>query len=147
MRARSILPLLGTCALALAWLTGCGSEIGRTACKGANQPFEGTITVPEGKPVAVWSEIDISYEGSKNLSYRIELFKDGESVYEGTCDPRDTNVTMNSVEKNVGSKRSLRQQGKMKCPEITDAGEYEVKAELVADEGISVSSCDLIFKQ
>lgn len=147
MRTRTLVSICSVSISSLVGLAACGSEVGRAACPGPNESIEATITIPDGKPVSVWSDLDISYEGNKNLTYQIELYQDGKQVYEGSCDPRDVNVKMNSVSKNVGSRSELRQQGKLKCPEITGSGEFEVEAELVADEGVTVSGCDLVFKQ
>lgn len=146
MRARLSLLLLSSAAL----LTACGKEAGRVPFSG-----EGSAAAPltlKAGDVALWTDLDIAYEGDAALAYRVELVQDGATVASAVCDPLGPmNVKMSWVETSIGSSHSRRGKGKMGCAAtLAKGGPTTVKATLAFAQkpaGLALKKADLVIKQ
>lgn len=145
MRARLLVLLLS-----LSSLTACGSEAGRVPLSGEGA---GTATIPlKAGEVALWTDLDIAYEGNAALAYRVELVQDGATVASAVCDPLGPmNVKMSWVETNIGSSHSRRGKGKMSCAAtLAKGGPTTVKATLAFAQKpatVTLKKADLVVKQ
>jgi len=135
--------------LALA-LAACGKEKGRV-------PFtaDGTATATaalEAGDVALWTDIDVEYEGSAAMTYTVDLEQGGTVVATATCNPLGhLSVKTAWVETNLGSSHSRSGNGKMGCTaRVPAAGTTTVKATLSIPSRpptFTLKKADLVLKQ
>jgi hypothetical protein len=124
MRARWGILLLALSA------TGCGKELGRVPLHD-----EGTgdtkVTLKGGKDVALWTKLDVAYAGNFAASYTVELVDGSSTVDTAVCNPLDVSTRLSAVETNIGSERSVRYEGKMRC-KLTPPkdGTYTIRTKL-----------------
>ncbi len=102
--------------------------------------------------VALWTDLDIAYEGDAALAYQVELVQDGATVARAVCDPLGPmNVKMSWVETNMGSSHSRRGRGKMACSAtLAKAGPTTVKTTLAFAQkpaSVTLKKADLVVKQ
>jgi len=131
-------------------LTGCGKERGRVPFSGEGT---GSVSVSlEAGDVSFWSDIDVKYEGSAALNYRIELAQAGVKVADAVCDPLgQMNIKVGWIETQFGSSFSRRGTGKMNCSaSLPKAGLTTVQAALAFGSkptSFTLNKADLIVKQ
>lgn len=102
--------------------------------------------------VAIWTDIDIEYEGDAALTYDVALEQGGKPVAKTTCDPLARLSTRVSwVETNIGSKHSRRGMGKLACTAtVPAAGQTTAKVTLklgARPTSINIKKADLVLKQ
>lgn len=95
-------------------LAACGKEVGRVPLHGEGKG-ETTVQVTQGKPLAVWTSLDVKYTGSFAAIYDVELVQEGSTVAKTQCNPFDVNVKTGSKVVNIGDDHSMSYNGKMKC--------------------------------
>lgn len=105
------------------------------------------IPLPSAKSTVFWTDFDAVWQGEVGLLYRIEAYRDGQKVYEGSCGPLDVNTTIMSSESHIGSDHSVAHQGLLQCPTLEGGGEVEVRAQLITEGSIALKKCDLVLKQ
>lgn len=131
-------------------LVGCGSEVGRLPLNGEGS---GTAVANlKGGEVALWTDIDLDYEGDGTLTYEVTLMQDGKQVAKTTCDPLARLPTrVKWVETNIGSKHSRSGQGKMTCTaSVPAAGQTNAKVTLAwasKPQSATIRKADLVLKQ
>jgi len=64
-------------------LPGCAKEVGRVPFAGEGS--SGTFATLKAGRVDFWTDMNIEYDGSAELDYRIELFQDGKPVATAVC--------------------------------------------------------------
>jgi hypothetical protein len=131
-------------------LAACGREVGRVPLHGEGKA-EATMPVTQGKPLAVWTSLDVKYTGSFGALYDVELVQEGSTVSKAQCDPFDVNVKTSSKVVNIGDQHSMSYNGKMKC-ELTPSrtGAATVKATLKYTQrpaALTVNDASLVLKE
>ena len=101
-------------------LLACGKEIGRGALADEGS-VDVSITARTGKKLALWTSLDVAFEGDFEASYAVELIQNGKTVATATCNPMDVSAKINSTEVSLGSSRKLSYQGKMRCELVPPA--------------------------
>ena len=141
--------ILSIALLALS-IAACGRQVGSV-------PFsdEGTksATLPlTAGSVAFWTDLDVAYEGSGTLSYRIELSQAGRTVATTTCDPLGKmSVQLGWLDIQRGASHSSSGHGKMLCgATLAKGGPTLVQATLafgVRPLTATIKQADLVVKQ
>ncbi|MFT4979285.1 MAG: 3-phosphoglycerate kinase [Myxococcota bacterium] len=130
--------------------TFTAAELGRVNFIGPATGATTSATVAAG-PVALWTDIDLEWEGDLALRYDVRIAQDGAELAVMSCDPLDVNVTMNSMTTDLGSRHTRRYQGLMHCTAtIPTDGPIDVTAALSvtnATSAYSISRADLVIKQ
>jgi len=137
---------------------GClGEEIARITITHVGPGDEGPTTqervVPltEGEEISLWSEIDMEYVEPMDLLIDVEVKNEGgEVVDQFSYDPREQNVTIKEVRKNINGNVSWRW-GSAKNASFTPGmgGEYTFHIVLTADpqDNFVLNSGAVVFKK
>ena len=117
--------------LALTFLSGCGKELARIPLTGEGEG-DATVTVSPGQKLALWTSLDIDWDGAFAARYAVELRdSSGKAVASATCDPLDVSVRTMAYRSYVGAHHTDRYQGKMQCEIVAPAsGSFTVHAKL-----------------
>lgn len=148
---RSLPAALTVFALALLGCAGLvdtfsAAEIGRIPL---SAPGSGaaTATVVAG-PVPLWTHLDVSWEGSAGMLYRVQVSQDGSVIADTVCDPLDVNVTMNAVTTDINDSHSRAYEGLMGCTVVAPAdGPIQVSVTLEVTGSPLIERADLVIKQ
>ncbi len=133
-----------------ALVAGCGKEAGRVPLPGAGSGAT-ALTLAPGD-VALWTDIDISYEGDAALHYDVEFVQGGVTVANAKCNPLGPlSVKTSWVETNLGFEHSRSGNGKMDCStKLATGGGTEVRTNLIVDRKgtkLTIKKADLVIKQ
>ncbi len=146
-------------ALALAFLLiGCnaltGEEIGRLKINkvSSSENFivdEVSLDLKKGDEIALWSDMDIAYDGDVNLRFRIKMYKNGKKDSELEVDPTHKNITIGEVKTKLGNTTKWSFMGKNSELKIKEDGNYTIKSILVASKNSSlkVNRAELVLKK
>lgn len=138
MKKGSIL-LLVILLTAILFSSCMGDELGRLKVNATSTSDEDlklaadTLDLAQGEQVAVWSEMDMEYEGDVALQFKMQALLDGELVEEYAIDPFEGNVTMNAKEVSLGNSTSKSFTKKNMTFTAPDSGSYVFVAYLVSD--------------
>ena len=149
---RTLAPVLAASALVLLGCAGLvdtftAAEIGRIPMSANGSSGSATAAVVAG-PVALWTDLDVSWEGSAAMVYRVQVSQNGATIADTVCDPLDVNVTLNSVTTDMGSSHSRDYDGLMGCTVVAPAdGTIEVSAVLEVTGDPLIERADLVIKQ
>ncbi|SFN42923.1 hypothetical protein SAMN04487989_101374 [Bizionia echini] len=110
---------------------------------------EATLSLKKGEEIAVWSEMDIEYEGNVDLRFQIEVSKNGENIGVLEIDPTDKNITIGELKSSINNKTSWSFTGKNSEITIEDNGEYTFKGILIASENptLKIDKAEIILKK
>jgi hypothetical protein len=139
-------------------LTGCdaliGKEVGRLPINQVSTEEnviikEATLDLKKGDEIAIWSDMDIEYEGDVELRFRMEIWKNGEKMGGSEVDPMKKNITMGEIRTTINGKTEWSFFGKNSEIKIEDDGKYTIKAILVASENSSlkVVKAEMVLKK
>lgn len=131
-------------------LFGCGKELGRLPFSGEGS--KAAVTTLAAGNVAFWTDVDVEYEGSATLDYRIGLVQGGRRVATTVCNslgPMSTKLGW--VEVDRGALHSRTGKGKMSCSAtLLTGGPTTVEASLVFSVRplrATIAKADLVVKQ
>lgn len=147
--ARLLAPALFAGSLAVG-AVGCGKEVGRIGLSGEGEG-DASATLKAGQKVALWTKLDVSWDGTFAAHYDVEL-RDAaaKAVASASCDPLDVGTKLGSVETTLGAHHSKSYSGKMRCELVAPAnGTYTVHAKLRYDTKpatLSVKDMSLVLK-
>jgi hypothetical protein len=110
---------------------------------------EVTLDLKKGETIALWADNDIEYENDLALVYIVEIFRDGKSMGGLELNALETNPKMMEVRTTVNEKTSWSYSGKMESIEITDDGQYTIKAILKSSDNptLRIKKADLVIKK
>ncbi|HEX4516549.1 MAG TPA: hypothetical protein VGH87_27560 [Polyangiaceae bacterium] len=136
--------------IALALLCGCGKELARIPLAGEGEG-DATVTASSGQKLALWTSLDIDWDGAFAARYAVEL-RDatGKAVASATCDPLDVSVRTMAYRSYVGTHHTDRYQGKMQCEIVAPTGgTFKVHAKLTYSSkpsALTVKDISLVVK-
>ena len=112
---------------------------------------ETTVSLRAKQELALWTKLDVSWDGSFAAHYTVELRDaSGSVVATAACDPLDVGTKLSSVETTLGAHHSKSYSGKMRCSLVAPAdGIYTVHARLQYDTKpatLSVKDTSLVLK-
>jgi hypothetical protein len=131
-------------------LPGCAKEVGRVPFAGEGS--SGTFATLEAGQVDFWTDVNIEYDGSAELDYRVALYQGGKPVATAVCNPLDQLRTkLLWLESDRGSTHSRSGKARMSCSAtLPKAGPTRVDATLAfgtAPTRAVIAKADLVVKQ
>ena len=110
---------------------------------------EVTLALKKGDEIALWSDIDMEYDGDVNLRFRIKMFKDGTKTSELEIDPTKKNITIGEVKTKIRNNTKWSFSGKNSEIKIEEDGNYTLKSILVASKNpsLKVNKAELVLKK
>jgi hypothetical protein len=110
---------------------------------------EVSLDLKKDEEIAVWSDMDMEYEGDVSLRFRIEILKNGESFGGLEIDPTDKNITLGEFKTSVMGKTDWSFSGKNTEIKIEEDGNYTFKGILVASDNSSliINKAEIILKK
>lgn len=152
------LPLwLSAAALAVS-LSACdalfGKEVARLPINAVSTPErevvkEAALPLQKGDKLALWSDLDVAYEGDAPLRFQVAVLKNGAPFRQLELDPTQKNVSVGEVKTYINDKVSWRFSGKNAELAIPENATYTFKARLVAapNPTLRVSKAELVLKK
>jgi hypothetical protein len=139
-------------------LAGCdalmGKEVARLPINEVSTPGhevakEATVPLKKGAEIALWSDMDLAYEGEAPVRFQVQVSKDGQPFKQLELDPTEKNVTIGEVKTDVNGSVNWRFSGKNAELVVPEAGSYTFKAILVAANNptLRVSKAELVIKE
>lgn len=139
-------------------LTGCsaltGEEVGRLAINQISSEDnlikkEASVVLKARDEIALWSEMDMEYEGDVTILFRISITKDGKDLGSMEVDPRKNDMTIGEVKTSVGDKTNWSFSGRGAIIPITEDGNYKFEAILVAldNPSLVIKKAELVLKK
>lgn len=144
-------------ALSFALFKGCtaftGEEIGRLPINQVSTYEENLIekeislNLKKGDEIAIWSYMDIQYEGDIALRFYITILKDGEEFGGLEIDPTDKNITIGEVKTSIMDKTDWSFSGKNTEIKIEEDGNYTFTGILIASKNptLKVNKAEVVF--
>lgn len=133
---------------------GCSGLVGTlTATEVGRVPItapgtHSTSVYVTAAPLALWTDIDVEWEGNASMDYTVQVTQDGTVLSEGTCDPLDVNLTTNARSTDIGSRHTRSHQGLLGCTVATPAeGLVDVSVTLSVKGKPTIRSADVYLKQ
>jgi hypothetical protein len=146
-------------AFSLLLFSGCsaltGEEIGRLPINQVSTDNNNMIVkeisleLKKDDEIAIWSDMDIEYEGNVALRFRIEILKNGENFGGLEIDPTDKNITIAEVKTSLMDKTDWSFSGKNSEIKIEEDGNYTFKGILVSSENstLKVNKAEIVLKK
>lgn len=139
-------------------LAGCsaltGEEVGRLAINKVSSEDnlikkEASVALKPGDEIALWSDMDMEYEGDVTILFRVSMSKDGKDLGSMDVDPRKKDMTIGEVKTSLGDKTSWSFSGRGAIIPITEAGNYTFEAILLASNNpsLNIKKAELVLKK
>ena len=132
-----------------------GEEIGRLSINKVssdNQNMiieEVSIQLKKDQEIALWSDMDIEYEESVGLLFKIEISKGDSIIGVLEIDPTDKNRTLGEVKTSIMGKTEWSFSGKNKKMKMEEDALYAFKGILIASENASlkINKAEIVIKK
>ena len=110
---------------------------------------EASVELKKDDQIAIWSEMDMEYEGEIELRFRIEVLKDGEEFGGMEVDPTDKNITIGEVRTEIMAKTTWEFSGKNSEITIEEDGNYTFKVLLASSENpsLNIKKAEIVLKK
>jgi len=110
---------------------------------------ETSLDLMKDQVIAIWSDMDMEYEGDVALIFKIEIVKDGEVVKYLEIDPTKKNITIGEVKTNMMGNVKWSFTGKNSQIKIEEDGNYTFRGILVASENESLilNKAEIVLKK
>ncbi|MDC1162592.1 hypothetical protein OAT18_04040 [Tenacibaculum sp.] len=143
----------------LTLLTGCdaltGKEVARLSINQVSTDDnnliikETSLDLKNGEEIAIWSDMDIKYEGDVDLRFKIEVLKNGENFGGLEIDPTEKNITIGEVKTSLMGKTDWSFFGKNSEIKIEEDANYTFKAILVSSESttLKITKAEIVLKK
>lgn len=139
-------------------LAGCdalmGKEVGRLQINQLSSEEnlvvkETTLDLKRDEEIAIWSDMDVEYEGDVALRFRVEVEKDGNKLSAFEIDPTEKNITIGEVKTTWMDKTNWSFNGKNSTYKIEEDGKYTFRGILVASDNptLKVTKAEIVFKK
>ncbi|MBK8500410.1 MAG: hypothetical protein IPL52_16715 [Flavobacteriales bacterium] len=152
MRSLLYLPLLLLIFPSCEALTG--KELARLAIDTLSTPDhfvmrEATLNLKKGDEIALWSRMDMAYDGQADLRMRVRVVKDDADLQLFELDPTEKNVTVSETRTEFNGRTEWSFTGKNAEYTVPEDGAYTFKAILTAEENPSlrIRKAELLLKQ
>lgn len=135
---------------ALFALTACGKEVGRLSFS-SEDTARAELALRAGE-VALWTDLDLKYEGPAELDYRVDFVQGGELVASTVCEPLGPmSAQIGWFELDRGGQHVRRGKGRMQCrASLPKSGATTVEASLAfrtKPSAFRFDKADLVLKQ
>lgn len=110
---------------------------------------ETSIDLKQGEEIALWSDMDMSYEGDVALRFQLEIIMDTTSLGIMELDPMDKNITLGEVKTTLNDKTNWSFSGKNGSFKVEEDANYTFKAILIASDNstLQIDKAELIIKK
>lgn len=146
------------CCASLLFLSGCdfitGKEVARlrmdgVSTGGTQRMQEATVDLQAQEQVALWSDMDLSYDGEVALRFLVEVLRDSVPVSQLEVDPMDMNITVGERRTVAGDHTEWSYSAKHDIVKADAPGRYTFRAVLVADDttGLLVRKAELVLRK
>jgi hypothetical protein len=147
-----------TLALFAATLCSCealtGKELARlpvnaVSTEGDIRSQEATLDLKAKDEVAIWSHMDMEYDGDLQFRFKIQLLKEAEPISLFEVDPTEKNITVGETRTQFGGHTNWSFTGKNETVTIADDGRYTFRAILVASDtvGLRLRTAEVVLKK
>jgi hypothetical protein len=144
----ALLPLLSGCDALM------GKEVARlpinaVSTAGHEAVKEATLQLQKDEKIALWSDMDLAYDGDAPVRFQVQVMKDGALFKELQLDPTEKNLTIGEVKTDINVSVKWSFSGKNAELVVPAAGSYTFKAMLVAaaNPTLRVSKAELVLKK
>lgn len=139
-------------------LSACGSlfgkEIARLPINTISTPSqevvkEATVELQKNDEVALWSDMDMAYEGEAPVRFQVQVLQNGAPYQQLELDPTDKNVSVGEVKTSINGKTTWSFTGKNGALTVPATGKYTFKARLVATNNptLTIKKAELVLKK
>ncbi|TCI84526.1 hypothetical protein [Tenacibaculum sp. M341] len=140
-------------------LIGCsvltGKEVARlsineVSTENANLIIKETsLNLKKDEEIAIWSDMDIEYEGDIALRFRLEILKDGEDFTRLEIDPTEKNITIGEIKTSLMNKTNWSFLGKNSEIKIEEDGNYTFRGILVSSKNptLKVNKAEIVLNK
>ncbi|UOQ70755.1 hypothetical protein [Hymenobacter cellulosilyticus] len=139
-------------------LSACGSLFGKEIARlpvntistpGQEVVKEAALQLQKGDEVALWSDMDLAYEGEAPVRFQVQVLQNGQPYQQLELDPTEKNVTVGEVKTSVNGKTNWSFSGKNGSLTIPATGTYTFKARLVAapNPTLKITKAELVLKK
>ncbi|MCB2376874.1 hypothetical protein LGH70_04735 [Hymenobacter sp. BT635] len=110
---------------------------------------ETTLQLQKDESVALWSDMDMEYEGEAPVRFQVLILKNGAQFRQLEIDPTEKNVSVAEVKTSINGKTSWSFSGKNGEVSIPETAKYTFKARLVAASNptLQIKKAELVLKQ
>lgn len=110
---------------------------------------EASLDLVKGDEIGCWTDMDIEFEGELELSYGIEVYRDGEMLNVYQMDAFSPNITLMESKVQVGNSVDWSYLGKIGSIAIEEDGNYTFKAVLQSSyyPTLKIERADLVLKK
>ena len=141
------------------FFTGCdaltGEEIGRLSINQVSVDDnnlilkEVSLDLKKDDEIAIWSDMDIKYEGDVALRFKIKILKNGKPFGSFEVDPTDKKITIGVTKTSLMGKTNWSFFGKNAEVKINEDGNYTFKGILIAskNETLKVTKAEIVLKK
>ncbi|WP_139922166.1 hypothetical protein [Hymenobacter sp. DG01] len=131
-----------------------GKEVARLPINTISTPGQevvkdATLQLQQGEELALWSDIDMAYDGEAPVRFQVQVFQNGAPYQQLELDPTEKNVTVGEVKTTVNGKTNWSFTGKNATLTAPKMGTYMFKARLVAapNPTLVVKKAELVLKK
>lgn len=131
-----------------------GKEVARLPINAPSAPgrlVEKEVTVPLKKDdkVALWSDMDLSYQGQAQLMFHVQVLQNGQPFQQLAFDPREKNFSVKEVKKDINGAVDWSFTGKNAELTIPADGNYTFRGRLLAQpaNGVQLRKAELVLRK
>ncbi|MBK8228112.1 MAG: hypothetical protein IPK70_13185 [Flavobacteriales bacterium] len=131
-----------------------GKELARLPIESLSTPEdlvmgEATLNLKKDDVIALWSHLDLAYDGVAALRMRVRVVKDDADLQLFELDPMEKNVTIGETKTELNGHTEWSFTGKNGEYTVPEDGAYTFKAILTAEENPSLvlKKAELVLKQ
>ncbi|MCB2410076.1 DUF4198 domain-containing protein [Hymenobacter lucidus] len=154
----SVVPKFLAALLLAVPLSACGSlfgkEVARLSINTISTPErevmkEAALPLQQGEELALWSDMDMAYEGEAPVRFQVQVLQDGQPYQQLELDPTEKNMTVGEVKTDMNGKVTWSFTGKNGNLTIPKTGTYTFKARLVAaaNPTLKIKKAELVLKK
>ena len=111
---------------------------------------EATLQLVKDEEVAIWSDMDLAYEGEQPLRFQVVVTRDGAPFKQLEFDPTVKNLTVGEVKTDINGQIDWRFTAKNAELKVPANGTYVFKARLVASTSnptLKLKKAELMLKK
>jgi len=131
-----------------------GKEVARLPINAISTPEqevmkEATLKLKKDDKIAVWSEMDMAYDGDAPVRFQMVVLQDGTPFQQLEIDPTKKNISVSEVKTSLNSKVNWRFSGKNTEVTIPANASYTFKARLIAGSNptLQIKKAELVLKK
>jgi hypothetical protein len=109
---------------------------------------EVTLQLQQGDEVAVWSDMDMSYQGDVPLQFQMQVLQNGQPFQQLAFDPREKNISIKEVRTEINGSVNWSFSGKNGELRIPASGAYTFQARMLAPaSGVLLRKAEVVLRK